>query len=195
MKLDSNTYNRNPYRNLSRRILWEGVWYANVLLLDVDLAILHSLDHLFELPAPAALQRGNNAKAHGSKIDGRRFFGGEDIETEGGTVVNWCQTAGINAGVMLLEPNVTMHQRALSEVSSPLHPEHVPGSGPEQDYLSRFYAPWWTHIGVAYNFQLHQVGARETRTCCFIPVRIHLRSGQLGIAAGPPVAQGLFTAL
>ena len=40
------------------------------------------------------------------------------------------------------------------------HPAHVPGSGPEQDYLSRFFAvsctPWHS-IDVAYNFQLHHM--------------------------------------
>jgi len=50
-----------------------------------------------------------------------------------------------------------MYRRALREVVTPLHPEHVPGNGPEQDYLSRLYAPWWSHIGVAWNFQLHHV--------------------------------------
>lgn len=33
-----------------------------------------------------------------------------------------------------------------------------PGNGPEQDYLSRYWADApWTHIGVQYNFQLHQM--------------------------------------
>ena len=41
--------------------------------------------------------------------------------------------------------------------SARFHPEHIPGAGPEQDYLSRFYAPSWTHIGVAFNYQLHHV--------------------------------------
>lgn len=48
----------------------------------------------------------------------------------------------------------------VSGVTSEVHPEHVPGSGPEQDYLSRFFAisgtPWHS-IGVVYNFQLHHV--------------------------------------
>ena len=69
----------------------------------------------------------------------------------------WCQGGGINAGVMLLESNRTMYLRALWEVAQPLHPEHIPGSGSEQDYLGRFYAPWWRHIRVAYNFQMHHV--------------------------------------
>ena len=67
------------------------------------------------------------------------------------------KTAGINAGVVLLEPSTAIYDTALRGISAPLHPEHIPGSGPEQDYLSRFYAPWWIHIDVSYNFQLHHV--------------------------------------
>lgn len=46
----------------------------------------------------------------------------------------------------------------LLEVSNEWHPEHIPGGGPEQDYLSRFFlsAPW-RHIHVTYNFQPHHV--------------------------------------
>ena len=37
-----------------------------------------------------------------------------------------------------------------------MHPEHIAGSGPEQDYLSRFFAAApWHHISVSYNFQPH----------------------------------------
>ena len=46
----------------------------------------------------------------------------------------------------------------LDELTEPNHPEHVKGNGPEQDYLSRFWADApWTYIGVEYNFQLHQM--------------------------------------
>ena len=33
-----------------------------------------------------------------------------------------------------------IHTQMVSEVTSEVHPEHVPGCGPEQDYLSRFFA-------------------------------------------------------
>ena len=128
--------------------------YAKVLMLDLDLAILGNPHELFELPAPAALKRGQNCMPHGSRIDGRRFFRDEAGED---AALNWCQGGGINAGVMLLEPNKMFYERSLQEVSQPHHPEHVPGAGPEQDYLSRLYAPWWRHISVEYNYQLHHV--------------------------------------
>ena len=129
--------------------------YSKVLLLDLDLVVLKCLDGLFSLKAPAAMQRGqSNIKIkHGDRLDGRRFFR-DDGDSDG-----WCwgQGGGINAGVMLLQPNHELYQRVMREVEQEMHPEHIPGSGPEQDYLSRLYAPFWSHISVEYNFQLHQV--------------------------------------
>ena len=123
--------------------------YDKVLLLDIDLVVRGSLDELFNLPAPAALGRGANSKSHGERLDGRRFFhGAED---------GWWQATGINAGVVLLAPSERLYETALSEITDEMHPEHIPSAAPEQDYLSRFYAPWWSHICVKYNYQLHQV--------------------------------------
>ena len=50
----------------------------------------------------------------------------------------WGFLGGINAGVILLKPCSKTFQQMFSEVTSVVHPAHVPGSGPEQDYLSRF---------------------------------------------------------
>ena len=131
--------------------------YDKILLLDLDLIVLESLDHLFELPAPAALARGANDRPHGMKLDGRAFFLGETIDNSDERCWAWGQGTGINAGVVLLEPNERIYNRMCSEIDQDLHPEHTPSAGPEQDYLSRFYAPYWTHISVKYNYQLHHI--------------------------------------
>ena len=125
------------------------VEYDKVLMLDIDLVIIHCPDELFELEAPAALRRGIHHHEHGALIDGRRWFTGEEFD--------WVQSGGINAGVMLLEPNAEVHMRALREVKIPWHPSHIPGNGPEQDYLSRLYAHAWHHLSVKWNWQLHQM--------------------------------------
>jgi hypothetical protein len=125
------------------------VEYDKVLMLDIDLAIIDCPDELFELQAPAALRRGIHHHEHGALIDGRRWFAGEEFD--------WVQCGGINAGVMLLEPNAEVYVRALREVLCPWHPSHIPGNGPEQDYLSRFYAHAWHHLSVTWNWQLHQM--------------------------------------
>ena len=126
--------------------------YTNVLMLDLDVAVLGCLDELFALRAPAALHRSVFGAVPGSRIDGRQFF-----SCDSNQAYEWGQSGGINAGVMLLAPDEELYQRILKEVRMPTHPSHIAGSGPEQDYLSRLFAPWWRHIGVNYNYQIHRV--------------------------------------
>lgn len=132
--------------------------FEKVLMMDIDLIVTSNIDHLFNLKAPAALRRGMNDSRWplrtGDFIDGRAFFGGADV----GSKWSWGQGTGINAGVMLLQPNANVFQDMLREISEPAHPSHVRGNGPEQDYLSRYWADApWTNIGVEYNYQLHQM--------------------------------------
>lgn len=149
------------------------VEYSKVLILDSDLLVRDNIDHIFDLPAPAAMHRGVACGyRHGDKMTGHHFFAGSrpgfDLTTnywnsDEGWKTNvkgpwsWGQATGINAGVMLFAPDNDTLSLCLSEVQDGMHPEHIQGSGPEQDYLSRFYANQWTHISVAYNFQLHQM--------------------------------------
>ena len=131
--------------------------YEKVLMLDLDLAIIQCPDELFELRAPAAMSRTIGGRPlHGYRLNGRHFFCGAHVAKDS-SCLPWCQGGGINAGVMLLRPDTEEHQRAIGEVTAEVHPERIPGAGPEQDYLSRFYAPWWSHISVAWNYQLHRV--------------------------------------
>lgn len=130
--------------------------YEKVLMLDIDLVVASCPDELFDLPAPAAMHRGISGAPHGSKIDGRWFFAGEFGDVESG-VKPWGQQGGINCGVMLLKPDENTYKLALQEVLVPFHPERIAGSGPEQDYLSRLFAPDWTHMSVVWNFQIHRV--------------------------------------
>eukprot|EP00435_Cladocopium_sp_Y103_P048643 s210_g14.t1 len=111
-----------------------------------------NIDELFELQAPAAMRRGAAGWLKtGDAIDGRAFFMGHDDSRW-----SWGQGTGINAGVMLLQPNQHVFNEMVAELSEPNHPEHCNGNGPEQDYLSRYWADSpWKHIGVEYNFQIH----------------------------------------
>lgn len=132
--------------------------YEKVLMMDIDLLVRQNIDDLFSLPAPAALRRGMNdwnQSRHGRPIDGTMILLGEDKSQPRWS---WGQGTGINAGVMLWQPNQEMLDEMLAELDEPNHPEHVRGNGPEQDYLSRTWADApWTHIGAQYNFQLHQM--------------------------------------
>eukprot|EP00928_Gymnodinium_smaydae_P037369 TRINITY_DN25952_c0_g2_i1.p1 TRINITY_DN25952_c0_g2~~TRINITY_DN25952_c0_g2_i1.p1 ORF type:complete len:772 (-),score=167.33 TRINITY_DN25952_c0_g2_i1:58-2373(-) len=130
------------------------VEFDKVLMMDIDLVVLSNIDDIFDLSAPAAMRRGNGSSSvHGAPLDGRNFFLGKDNGKW-----SWGQGTGINAGVMLWEPNEAVYRHMLAEVADPAHPEHVRGNGPEQDYLSRYWADApWSHISVENNYQLHQM--------------------------------------
>ncbi|CAK9110748.1 unnamed protein product [Durusdinium trenchii] len=136
----------------------QQVDFEKVLVMDIDLLVLSSVDKLFDIPAPAALKRGMNCGKwpykHGDDIDGTTFFSGcKPDKTH-----SWGQGTGINAGVMLLAPNMADFHQMQAELREPWHPGHVRGNGPEQDYLSRFYADRpWRHISVEHNFQVHHM--------------------------------------
>lgn len=133
--------------------------FEKVLVMDIDMLVVRNIDDLFDLPAPAAMKRGMNDTSwkplrHGDNLDGTRFFSGANP----GKPYSWGQGTGINAGVMLWRPDLQVLDLMLEELSEPYHPEHVRGNGPEQDYLSRYWADApWTQIAVEYNFQLHHM--------------------------------------
>jgi len=124
--------------------------YEKVLMLDLDMLVRSNIDCLFELSTPAAMKRasGRGQPSHGGTFDSRDLWrtDGEDM------------CSGINAGVMLLQPDLRVYKRMVAEVKDHNHPEHVSTYGPEQDYLSRFYGTFlsgaWTHIHSRYNYQL-----------------------------------------
>ena len=132
---------------------WGLTEYDRVLLLDIDLVPLRAPLELFDLTPPAALIRGNGDLPHGSAVDGRRFFCGE-----ADAPYTWGQGGGINAGVILLRPSKETLERMKQEVTSEEHPEHIHGSGPEQDYLTRYFASApWHHMDVRWNYQVHHL--------------------------------------
>lgn len=57
---------------------------------------------------------------------------------------------------MLLPTDEKLFLQMVADIKCDTHPEHVGGSGPEQDYLSRFYADRWRHVDQSLNFQIHQ---------------------------------------
>lgn len=124
--------------------------YEKVLMLDLDMLIRKNIDELLELRAPASMKRssGKEQPEHGGT------FSSEDIWRRSGE--DMC--SGINAGVMLLQPDLRVYERMVAEIMDDKHPEHVGTYGPEQDYLSRFYAAYihgeWTHLHARFNYQL-----------------------------------------
>mmetsp|Transcript_16187 Transcript_16187/g.35044 ORF Transcript_16187/g.35044 Transcript_16187/m.35044 type:complete len:767 (+) Transcript_16187:100-2400(+) len=132
---------------------WSLVQYDKVLLLDIDIVLLKSPVELFNLEPPAAMVRGSGSRVHGDLVSGTMMFRAEDD-----VAYPFGQGGGINAGVILLAPSQAIFDRMLKEVRCKSHPAHIRGNGPEQDYLSRFFA-WtpWRHIDVSWNYQVHHV--------------------------------------
>ncbi|CAE7684005.1 unnamed protein product [Symbiodinium pilosum] len=165
-------YQRHCITGRFADVVFSLVEYDKILLMDADLLVCSNVDELFDLEAPAAMGRGPwSGYAHGERINGSFFFGGARFGSFG-----WGQSGGINAGVMLLKPSLETLSHCLAEVADEKHPEHIRGNGPEQDYLSRYYAADWSHISVAYNFQLHQMYYALNPEC----VESADRSGYLG---------------
>lgn len=113
--------------------------YDKVLMLDLDMFVLKNMDHLFNLPAPAAMARGPNWKT-GQKY-AKGFISIKDNEVKG----------GMNAGLMLLHPDMDEFDLILDEISKTL-PYKI--DNPEQDYLSYRYRDQWTQIDSRYNLQI-----------------------------------------
>lgn len=134
------------------------VEFEKIVMMDIDMLVVKNIDDLFDLPAPAAMKRGMTSmqwwgQKHGEAIDGRPFFCGGGLGK-----YSWGQGTGINAGVMLWRPDQELLDAMLEEVAVADHPAHVRSNGPEQDFLSRYWADApWTQVGVEYNYQLHQM--------------------------------------
>lgn len=109
--------------------------YDKVLMLDVDIFMVNNVDHLFELPTPAAHFR-NKKLDHGSKIDSNLI-----------TLKNGRINGGVNAGTMLLKPDANEFKDMIKEIKKPLRFKLL---GPEQDYLSYRYKDNIYHLDFAY---------------------------------------------
>ena len=83
--------------------------YDKVVLLDTDMYVKANIDDLFYVAAPAAMARGLSKEySHGDAIRGDFFFKGADGEGR-----RWSQCGGINAGVMVLRPNLNTLEHML----------------------------------------------------------------------------------
>ncbi len=131
---------------------WSLTEFERVILLDLDLLILRNIDELFELRAPAALWQQCSAQVHGEPVSAPSPWKGYH-PTE-----PWGKAGCVNGGVVLLQPDWTTFEHMLKEVECVEHPEHIRTTSPEQDYFTRYFwhTPGWTHLGVEFNFQLHQ---------------------------------------
>jgi len=111
--------------------------YEKIIMLDIDMLVIKNMDHLFELDVPAACLRREDYP-HNKKISKELIIKNNKL------------IGGINAGLMLLEPNKDEYDRIINDLINLKDTEFI---NPEQDYLSKRYVSKWTNISFLYNFQ------------------------------------------
>ena len=123
---------------------WEQTEYAKIVLLDGDLLVTRNVDELLQLPTPTAYMRGHKSPEPGKRRDE------STLTNETGQIVY-----GINAGVIVLTPENA--DNILQHVANP-SPSHMATTGPEQDFLSRYFSGEWQEgLHMKFNYQLHQL--------------------------------------
>lgn len=114
-----------------------------MILLDLDLLVRDNIDELRGFKAPAALRRGHKALPCGVNVALSCYNGRGE------------QKYGMNLGVAVLRPCQKELEKMLEVVRS-RDATHQASSGPEQDFLTRWYKDWST-LDLKYNYQLHQL--------------------------------------
>ena len=143
--------------------------FDKIVMLDADLLPRANCDELFLFMAPSAMMRGNCDHIPGEARRRDSFYNQqckpwgcdsnlkELCECEWGTYCNhWSLLGGINAGVVLLEPSAEVFEDMQDALNNPEHRCHVASTGPEQDFLTRWYHDCWHSFSKKYNWQLHQ---------------------------------------
>ena len=145
-------YPRGRFNNVFTKLRVLGLEeFPKVVLLDTDMLVrTDSIDSIFVKPAPSAVRR----HATGKYEDGDEIVPDQLFKRGGGD-----QIGGINAGFVLLKPD----ERDLVRMEVQLRTGQVIGKipfkhGPEQDFLTRFYAgDSLKSLGIEWNYQLHQI--------------------------------------
>lgn len=114
--------------------------YEKIIMIDIDILVTKNMDHLFELNPPAAAIRSKMIP-HGKVIPKELFIKNNQL------------IGGINAGVMLLKPEVAEYEAILKDITTE-QDRFIQFKNPEQDYLSLRYAGKWTNLDFKYNYQI-----------------------------------------
>lgn len=133
---DENTRFINVFTKLLALTLID---YDKIILLDTDMIICQNIDHLFLLEPPAACIIYFSIP-YGEKIDKNIMC-----------TTNKKLKTSINAGLMLLKPDINEFNSIKEDINKENQP--IKFRNPEQEYLSLRYCGKWTSITFNYNFQ------------------------------------------
>mmetsp|Transcript_88691 Transcript_88691/g.140155 ORF Transcript_88691/g.140155 Transcript_88691/m.140155 type:complete len:1054 (-) Transcript_88691:69-3230(-) len=132
------------FQNVFTKIrCWEQSEYTKICVMDLDIVLTRGIDEIFGFQTPAALFRGNAAAAIGEQRNSATLYSKETGEQQG----------GINAGVMLIEPNLD----EFNNMAGLLRNKGRATAAPEQDFLSLQFHDRWQRLPVKYNWQPHQL--------------------------------------
>ncbi len=117
--------------------------------------VVPSLESLFTLRPPAAMKRGPPVPRHGEVVSYAAVWS-HPARRRGDELPPHQQASGINAGVMLFQPNLEYFRQMETEIRDWHHPEHYGTYMPEQEYLGRLFGTFdqWTHIDCCFNFEV-----------------------------------------
>mmetsp|Transcript_48844 Transcript_48844/g.139831 ORF Transcript_48844/g.139831 Transcript_48844/m.139831 type:complete len:454 (+) Transcript_48844:92-1453(+) len=147
--------------------------FDRVMLLDLDILVRDpevagpaadpqgllggdlTLEALFELRPPAAMKRGAPVPRHGAEVLYTELWS-HPARRACDELPPHQQASGINAGVVLLQPDPAVFGQVEAEVTDWHHPEHYGTYMPEQEYLSRLFGTFdrWTHLSCRFNFEV-----------------------------------------
>jgi len=132
------------FQNVFTKIrCWEQVQFTKICIMDLDIVVTRNIDEIFAFQAPAALFRGNASSTIGEHRDSATLYSKQTGEQQG----------GINAGVMLIEPNLD----EFNNMAGLLRNKGRATAAPEQDFLSLQFHDRWQRLPVKYNWQPHQL--------------------------------------
>lgn len=121
--------------------------YEKIVLMDIDMCVVKSLDYIFILTPPAGslINPGKMPEIkHGDPIPKNRILENNKF------------IYGVNAGLLLLKPDKKEYDNIINDLES--HPEKLLYEMPEQEYLSRRWYDMWTNVSFYYNYQFGLTG-------------------------------------
>lgn len=142
IKLNDNLFEKERFKDVFTKLeCLKLIQYDKIILLDLDMIIVKNIDKLFKLSPPAAVLK-HNYVPYGQKISSKMICNNNKL-------INT-----INAGLMLLEPNINEYENIKKDINNTM----IKYKFPEQEYLSLRYCNKWTSITFNYNYQFGLTG-------------------------------------
>ena len=121
--------------------------YDKILLLDLDTVVLHNLDRLFSIPAPAAHFGESKLEwEHGIKMEPEliRYRTGQSNKYRSGGYMN--------IGVCLIEPSLELFNALDQKLQKIDKKEHDGLTFVEQEFIRDYFINDWHQLSRSYNF-------------------------------------------